>query len=566
MMDTIFIWVIAGATIGLLGIFLVASERELKSKRQELQDLRNKLTDVPVRESFPASAGAHPGEDGTSAELVARNEQLLQEVSSLSKKLEGSESQLEQLDTLRAHLNSKESEITELRWERERLQSEIATLKARPESDAPRSSEPNSNSDKEAEIIALKEQLEAGQVKIRDLEKARENLSGIESRETAFEELRSRLETNALHLQNELASEREKNQALEANRMQLSEIEQRYQELSEANLRLQEENSQLQQHRGQNHFHEERWYMLRQRLEGLQARQAEVSEQERIIQEEILAISQLLDVVPEYVPEPESQNSIHYARNNVLELTSNERLDMQNRDTERGAFETAGSDIHVSSIDKTNGFSSEVQHQNSMDLTTAAAAANQASRELSRPGLKTKKRRFGIFSAALGVLAVSGVLAAGFLSKDSEPKPSTAELSPAAPNKQPAGFQTASNRLSSATTAGATSAYKPLPENPDNSFPQNSPLDSRSTKTSERTPGAVASEKPLSTTWESYEIVRPTRVFSSPSEHSQLIANIEPGTQVNVVDSRNGWLEIRSKHGRPPGFIPKAAATRIGQN
>jgi hypothetical protein len=567
MMDTIFIWLIAGATIGLLGIFLVASERELKSKRQELQDLRNKLTDVPVRESFPASADAHPGEDGTSAELVAKNEQLLQEVSSLSKKLEGSEGQLEQLETLRSHLNGKESEITDLRWDRERLQSEIATLKARPESDAPRSSEPNSNSEKEAEITALKEQLEANQVKIRDLEKARENLTDIESRETAFEERRNGLEANNLHLQNELASEREKNQALEANRMQLSEIEQRYQELSEANIRLQEENSQLQQHLRQNHFHEERWFTLRQRLEGLQARQAEVSEQERVIQEEILAISQLLDVVPEYVPEPESPNSIHYTRNSVLELTPNERLDMQNRDTiERGSFETAGSDIHLSSVDKTNGFSSEVQHQNSTDLTTAVAAANQASRELSRPGLKTKKRRFGIFSAALGVLAVSGVLAASFLSKDSEHKPSIAQLPPPASNKQPAGFEIASNRLSSATTASATSAYKPVPENQDNSFPHTSPLDSRSTKTSEKTTGAIASQKPLSTTWESYEIVRPTRVFSSPSEHSQLIANIEPGTQVNVVDSRNGWLEIRSKHGRPPGFIPKAAATRIGQN
>lgn len=32
-MDTMFIWIVAGAAIGLLGIFLVASERELKSKR-----------------------------------------------------------------------------------------------------------------------------------------------------------------------------------------------------------------------------------------------------------------------------------------------------------------------------------------------------------------------------------------------------------------------------------------------------------------------------------------------------------------------------------------------------
>jgi len=86
-------------------------------------------------------------------------------------------------------------------------------------------------------------------------------------------------------------------------------------------------------------------------------------------------------------------------------------------------------------------------------------------------------------------------------------------------------------------------------------------------KTSEKaTTDIAAAGKPVATAWQSYEIVQPTRVFSAPSEHSQLIANVEPGTQVNVVDSRNGWLEIRSKHGRPPGFIQKTAAIRIGQN
>ena len=114
-MDTMFIWIIAGAAIGLLGIFLVASERELKSKRQELAELKNKLADVPTAGNFNASTDVYPQENGASAELVAKNEELLQKVSSLSKKLEANESTLEQLETLRAHLNSKESEITELR-------------------------------------------------------------------------------------------------------------------------------------------------------------------------------------------------------------------------------------------------------------------------------------------------------------------------------------------------------------------------------------------------------------------------------------------------------------------
>jgi hypothetical protein len=63
-----------------------------------------------------------------------------------------------------------------------------------------------------------------------------------------------------------------------------------------------------------------------------------------------------------------------------------------------------------------------------------------------------------------------------------------------------------------------------------------------------------------------FETVRPTRVYGGPSENAPLIANIGPGMKLNVVDSSNGWLEVRSKHGRPPGFIRQEAAVRIGQN
>jgi chromosome segregation ATPase len=63
-----------------------------------------------------------------------------------------------------------------------------------------------------------------------------------------------------------------------------------------------------------------------------------------------------------------------------------------------------------------------------------------------------------------------------------------------------------------------------------------------------------------------FQTVRPAPVFSEPSENSALIAKLERGIKLNVVDSRDGWLEIRSKHGRPPGFIRQEAAVRIGSN
>lgn len=62
--------------------------------------------------------------------------------------------------------------------------------------------------------------------------------------------------------------------------------------------------------------------------------------------------------------------------------------------------------------------------------------------------------------------------------------------------------------------------------------------------------------------WGMYTIVKPTQVFSEPNENSAFITSLDPGTQVNVVAARNGWYEIRSKTGRPPGFIRQEAGSR----
>ena len=63
-----------------------------------------------------------------------------------------------------------------------------------------------------------------------------------------------------------------------------------------------------------------------------------------------------------------------------------------------------------------------------------------------------------------------------------------------------------------------------------------------------------------------FQTVLSTQVFSEPSENSALVAAINAGMKVNVVNSRQGWLEIRSKHGRPPGFIRQETAVMVAQN
>ena len=52
-----------------------------------------------------------------------------------------------------------------------------------------------------------------------------------------------------------------------------------------------------------------------------------------------------------------------------------------------------------------------------------------------------------------------------------------------------------------------------------------------------------------------YETIRSTPVYEEPANSARVVAQITKGTEITVVGSNGGWLEIRSKHGKPPGFI-----------
>jgi type II secretory pathway component PulM len=52
-----------------------------------------------------------------------------------------------------------------------------------------------------------------------------------------------------------------------------------------------------------------------------------------------------------------------------------------------------------------------------------------------------------------------------------------------------------------------------------------------------------------------YQTVRSTSVFEEPSASSRKVGSIPNGNRVRVIGSMGDWLEVRSKQGRPPGFI-----------
>ena len=52
-----------------------------------------------------------------------------------------------------------------------------------------------------------------------------------------------------------------------------------------------------------------------------------------------------------------------------------------------------------------------------------------------------------------------------------------------------------------------------------------------------------------------YEVVRATTVREEPSTTARRVTEINKGTKITVVRTVGNWLEVRSKQGRPPGYV-----------
>jgi hypothetical protein len=73
----------------------------------------------------------------------------------------------------------------------------------------------------------------------------------------------------------------------------------------------------------------------------------------------------------------------------------------------------------------------------------------------------------------------------------------------------------------------------------------------RSVKTApSRTPAERRSAEPGV-----YEVIRATTVREEPSTTARRVTEINKGTKITVVRTVGSWLEVRSKQGRPPGYV-----------
>src|SRR5688500_1460967 len=180
-MDNLFVWIVvfAGAAIALLGIFLVASERELKVKRRELEELLTRLENNPHGNSMPQPVTQQPDNSVESAELRAQNQDLQNQLNKLSGKLESSRRTIEELQATQHNIDTAYAATQkELSAANDRLKTEVNELTNRLEASEARitgsaahdSDAAERQAQLQSEIMDLKHKLEESYAKLREFE------------------------------------------------------------------------------------------------------------------------------------------------------------------------------------------------------------------------------------------------------------------------------------------------------------------------------------------------------------------------------------------------------------
>jgi chromosome segregation ATPase len=304
-MENMFVWILvfAGATIGLLGTFLIASERELKKTRREANEMAARINCDQSADSESRTLQPADTQIEAETELIARNKELADEVASLSNRLQLSQTSGEALAAVQQELAASQLENAALQESNRQLRDEMALAKSQLDishTELGQSREEHEDvaaryAQFEKENASLKDELEQCRCKIMVLENTQTRWSDIESRESLMKEEQQRLENEITELNKEITVGRESLQELETTRAQLKESETLRRQLVEDNQRLEQEISRWQERLAGSEEQRRRLSTVRQNLETLKTKQAAVGESHRQLQEELDAIARFVD-------------------------------------------------------------------------------------------------------------------------------------------------------------------------------------------------------------------------------------------------------------------------------
>ena len=504
---------------------LCTAQHDSQLKNQQLvaenQQLQREITDFHEQLE---TAQSQLGESvKRHQEATVCNEKLQNETGELKQQLEHTAAAIKELQNAERRSAQIHSENQKLRLENQGLQRELEihrvqlnVSEARLQELAHRNQELSYRcAGLESEVADFKRQLEDSQTKAREIEITPQQLANIESRELIYKEQQQKLEALIVDLERELSEGKNQVQALEDTHERLRETDRVCQGLADENRRLGEEISRWQERLAAGEENQRQVSVLRQQLDELQMEHARLIAVKLLGSEELAANDEAIPASSCLASDCDGAKVLQNAPNAVVELSSN-----PGNSSAVNVGELAPSEIAISETKLLNDGSSATSgtptdHVSSDSAAEIHAAEEEETSRIDRTSIK-RKWRFGAIPAIVIVVAsivAMGILGSRFLISEGSAVPR----------------ETSADEY----TADAIS------------IPQ--------TKSATRLRGT-------------FETVRPTRVYGGPSENSPLIANIGPGMKLNVVDSSNGWLEVRSKHGRPPGFIRQEAAVRIGQN
>ena len=578
-MEIPYSWLIifSGATIALLGTFLFAAERELRNTRREFDEFKRKQAGKPIK----PSAESERSETQSSAEMIAKNEEHAKEIASLASRLEESQRTLAESQNEQCRLLSAQSESQQVQGEIANLRNQLETSESQLRESTGRTQEAvELSATLQTEIVGLKQQLAERETAIETLQSAAQHAAKIQS------------ENQEICVENQRLQEEIANYRIQLNRSEnrLEESDRRNEEFSDRCARLEEEVSDFKQQLEDSQAQAREIETAQQQLANVESREMIYREQQEKVEALIVDLEreltegknqvQALDDTHQRLGETErvcaelaeenrrlgeevslwqerlaaseeNQRQVSKLRQQLDELqTEHARLINEKRQAQqelaangepiavlsRLASDSAGAKVIQSTANTVAELSSDLGKSSAANVDEDMPAeiaisesksphsdSNDARGDVVKGQASwlvwtSIERKWRAGAVAAVVVVIAGVVVMGFLGTKSS----------------------TSKELAVATETRADEYTAP--------------------------PVAKPQAKPAPRLRGTFETIRPTQVYGGPSENSELIANIGAGMKLNVVDSSKGWLEIRSKHGRPPGFIRQEATVRIGQN
>ena len=537
-MDGMFVWIVmfAGAAVALLGLFLVASERELKVKRREIEVLVAKLEDTPQGFAQTQSVDTQ-GAQAELADLRSQNRSLQDELGRLTDELDQTRNTIGELRNSQQHSASSQIESQQLGAANERLTREVNELKSRlaavQSSASPGRDQQEGHARMQAEIDNLKSMLNESHAKIRDLESARQNLPDMNAIAAAHSQERDNLQRRISELEGRISSDQEKLAEHQTMRDRLAQAQSIQDSLRDEIRRHEEEIPRWQARVAAADESRQRLAALQAPCNELLSKQAALADRQRQLQEDLVAFARQIAASADASERSNSAAHADSMGNATANVSSHEAL--------------------AKSTSSGNLSSSVSRGDAEREIRAAQDAALEPS---ANPAPGGSGRRYGMLGMLLFIAAVGG-LGIHFFTSESEPPRVTAKPT------QTSALAGIAERAVAPRTRQAVVETQATPA------PQHTAAQARTVANDNAAPASVANQpaKTQTASLGTYQIVRSSRVYAAPSELSRYIGEIEPGVNVNVVNARDGWLEIHSKHGRPPGFIRREAAARLtGQN